>query len=294
MMERRGSWYLLTGFILGVVGGLVYAWVISPVKYIDAAPNALREDFKDQYRALIAAVYSYTGHLARAQARLDKLGDENSAQALALQAQRALSEGRPENETRNLGLLALALSPGSADIATTIPIIPSPSSAPGSTQSPTALSTQTELPPTPSPAALPDTPLATSATRTSAPTPTLLPSRTPTPTQGAPFVLLENNLDCSLGENQPLIWVDIRDASDQPVPGVEVVVSWEDGEDHFFTGLKPELGLGYADFSMSTGITYTVQLADGGQPVPDLVAAECENEDGERQWGAWHLVFIQP
>ena len=30
--ERRGPWYLLTGLVLGLAFGLVFAWVVSPVK----------------------------------------------------------------------------------------------------------------------------------------------------------------------------------------------------------------------------------------------------------------------
>jgi hypothetical protein len=75
---------------------------------------------------------------------------------------------------------------------------------------------------------------------------------------------------------------------------VEVTVVWEGGEDRFFTGLKPEKGPGYADFSMEPGVVYTLQLASGGQPVPDLSAAGCESESGESYWGSWSLVFARP
>jgi hypothetical protein len=39
----------LTGIVLGVILGLVYSWEISPVKYVDAPPSALRADFKDDF-----------------------------------------------------------------------------------------------------------------------------------------------------------------------------------------------------------------------------------------------------
>jgi hypothetical protein len=91
-----------------------------------------------------------------------------------------------------------------------------------------------------------------------------------------------------------LIQVETRDAAGQPVPGIEVIVTWESGEDRFFTGLKPELGAGYADFNMTPGESYRVRLADGGDPLLDLTAVECEAEDGSRYWGSWKLVFQQP
>jgi hypothetical protein len=75
---------------------------------------------------------------------------------------------------------------------------------------------------------------------------------------------------------------------------VELIVTWQGGEDHFFTGLKPELGLGYADFTMTPGVEYTLQLGAGGEPVTDLKPAECQAAGGARYWGSWRLIFIQP
>ncbi len=99
---------------------------------------------------------------------------------------------------------------------------------------------------------------------------------------------------CNPNLGGALIQVEARDAAGQPVPGVEILVLWDGNEDRFFTGLKPELGLGYADFTMTPGVTYLLRLAEGGQPVPDLTPSECDREDGERYWGSWLLVFVQP
>jgi hypothetical protein len=110
--DRRGSWYLLTGAVLGVALGLVYSWVISPVKYMDVPPYSLREDYKEQYRVLVALAFLYNGDLLRAQDRLAQLKDNDAAQAISMQAQRAMAEGRPEEEIRALNILASALSKG--------------------------------------------------------------------------------------------------------------------------------------------------------------------------------------
>jgi hypothetical protein len=95
-----------------------------------------------------------------------------------------------------------------------------------------------------------------------------------------------------LGE--PLLQIQALDAAGNPVPGVEVIVNWEGGEEHFFTGLKPEIGLGYADFAMSPGTAYTLRLTEVGEPVTDLIPSECEADSGDRFWGAWKVVFAQP
>ena len=65
---RRVPWSILFALLMGVGLGLGYTWVISPHPMMDAQPNALRGDFKDQYRSLIAAAYAATGNLPRAQA----------------------------------------------------------------------------------------------------------------------------------------------------------------------------------------------------------------------------------
>jgi hypothetical protein len=108
--DRRGSWYLLTGIVIGVALGLVYSWVVSPVRYIDAPPSALRADYKDDYRVLIAVAYLYSDDLVRAEDRLAQLKDDESATTLAMQAQRALAEGHSEEEIYALKTLANALN----------------------------------------------------------------------------------------------------------------------------------------------------------------------------------------
>ncbi len=289
--EKRGNWYLLTGLVLGVALGLVYSWVIAPVEYVDAPPYALRSDFKDQYRTLIAVAYLYNGDLERAVYRLGALQDADITRTLAMQAQQALAEGRPEIEIQALGRLAVALGQGPAPVAA--------SPVPASTQvSPTlALPSPTALLASPTVANSPQPTLTPISTlRTPQPTHTPLPtlSPTPTPTLGAPFVLQDVTQVCNPNLELPRLEVEVRDAAGQPVPSVELVVAWNAGEESFFTGLKPELGLGYADYDMTVGTVYTLRLAQGGQPVENLTPVECAAEDGSRFWGGWLVFFVQP
>jgi hypothetical protein len=107
-------------------------------------------------------------------------------------------------------------------------------------------------------------------------------------------VLQETRLVCNIDQPAPLIQVELLDATGQPVPSVEMVVTWEGGEDHFFTGLQPELSLGFADFAMEPGVVYAIHPAAGGQSVDELTAAECESGDNSRYWGSWFLTFVQP
>lgn len=315
MREERGPWYLLTGFLIGVALGVAYAWVISPVQYVDTSPVSLRADFKDQYRALIAAAYVANGDLARAEARLNLLGDADTARALTEQAQRTLAEGNDPRQAQALGLLAVRLGQGPEPVGPEPnPTDPSPSPTIPDAATPTAASGTPpgELTPPPEGAGdqTPGTPEAagtgassptitpggptSSPTRTPLPTGTPLPTRTPTPTPGAPFALQDSTFLCEPDLNQPLIQVLAENAAGEGVPGVEIIASWSAGENSFFTGLKPELGSGYADFAMTPGEVYSVRLAEGGLPVTDLTPGECEAEDGSRYWGSWLLVFSQP
>lgn len=302
MREERGPWYLLTGFVLGAFLGLVFAWVVAPVEYVNTSPASLRQNFKDQYRALIAAAYVANSDIARAQARLNLLDDADVARTLAEQAQRTLAEGGSPDAAQALALLALDLGQGPTPVLTQSPPAETPTLQPSPSEMPTStvgapvptLTTTGELEQTATLASSGTGTQTPEITRTALPTGTPLGTRTPTPTPGALFVLQESAFVCDPDLDQPLIQVVAEDGTGGQVPGVEIVVNWEGGEDHFFTGLKPEFGLGYADFTMDPEEVYTLRLADGGQAIPDLAAAECEAEDGSRYWGSWYLLFSQP
>lgn len=332
--ENRGPWYLLTGLLIGLVVGVLYAWRIQPVQYVDTAPDTLRADYKDRYRALIAQAYVVNGDLLRARARLELLKDPDLYRALAEQAQRTLAEDSDTEEARALGLLAVALgqAPGPALAVTLTPtepptatpvISPSPgaSTAPPTrtptritritvTPRPSATLSETDTlatsvaltaeaaPATSTPSTLSPTPRF-SATPTETPIPrptqTSAPTSTPSRTPGAPFVLETQEQICGQTLEEPLVQVEVEDSSGQPVAGAEVIVTWgATEEEHFFTGLKPELGLGYADFTLTPGRLYSVRIGEGGQAVSQLTPVACREAGEENTWGAWRLVFVQP
>jgi len=242
---------------------------------------------------MTALAYAADKDLPRARARLALIGDEDSAQTLAIQAQHALAEGGSQTEAQVLGLLAAAL--GQAPTPT-----PVTTSGTGTSQANQLLLT---------PAAIKTRDVSGEATPELAVTPSLeitlppqdtfipLPSRTPTATPGAPFTLQSRQFICDPNLKESLLQIQVFDASGQPVPGVQAMVTCsatEKCQDSFFTGLKPELGLGYADFTMTPEITYTLRLGEGGQPISDLTPAECQTSRAERYWGSWLLTFNQP
>ena len=259
----KGALVLLVALALGLAAGLGYAWGVNPVSYTDTSPASLRDDFRADYLTLVASAYDATGDLPRARARLALFAYADPSPVLAALAQQRLAQGWPEAEARALARLAADLQG---------PPVPS-SGSPASP--PTAAGT-----PTP--------------TRTVTPVPSPAPTRTPTSTPGAPFRLLAQDPVCDPDLGQSLLQVEVVDAAGQPVPGAEVRVVWDTGQDHFFTGLKPDLGVEYGDFTFAPGITYTVQLVDSDQPVTGLMAGECVADDGTRYPGSWLLRFQQP
>jgi gas vesicle protein len=306
--ERQPPIFLLTGLVIGVVLGLVYAWVFTPVETVETNPSTLSDDYKDSYRELIAVAYTASGDLGRAESRLALLGDEDPARALIVQAQLTLGEEGSESIAQALGALAAELS-GDSETLPTIDTGPTQektasktatSDAPTTTETPpptaTATATRTATKtPEPGETITPDEADETSGTQDPiAATATNPPTQIPSPTAGASFTLLEIALDCGREYNAPLIQVYTLNAANAPVPGVQIVVTWDDGVNTFYTGFKPELGLGYADFEMTPEIIYILQLTEGDKPVTGLAAQECQAGSGERYWGSWRLTFKQP
>ena len=307
MEQRRGPWYLFTGLILGAAAGLIYAWLISPVRYIETAPSSLRADFKDNYRSMIAAAYAADGDIGRAESRLTYLGDSDPRLALTNQAQQVIAKGGSQSEAEALARLAAAIAQ-QKQVTTQTPqrsqtslITPADTSAGlietgGVTQNPsTGTMTMT--------AAFADVSQANSSTpqpkpnytlTTGGQTSTISATSTSTPTPGNPFVLNERKQVCDQAQTEPLLQVQLNDAAGNPVAGVEIHVSWQNNEDTFFTGLMPDINPGYADFQMTPGIAYTLHLGDGGQPVSNLNAVSCTASGGKTYWGGWYILMQQP
>ncbi len=273
--EERGPWYLLTGVIIGIVLGVLYTRYIQPVQYVDTSPALLRSDFKDQYRVLISTAYTANGDLRRAKARLGLLKDPDIFRALSEQAQRTLAENGSSVEARSLGLLAIALGqapPGPALSVTQA--AQTPTSAP-SIATPAELTASTSV-----------------STDTTALTVTV-PKEIPASPEG-PYTLLKKERVCDQNLPAPMIQIQVTNQSNQPVSGVLLIITGTDGQERFYTGLKPEQGLGYADYTLDPAVVYSLQVGEGGEPVTDLSAAECQAADGARFWGAWSLTFVQP
>jgi hypothetical protein len=286
--ERRGPWYLLTGLIFGIVLGLVYAWVISPVQFTDAAPSSLRPEFKDAYRSLIAQAYLANQDIGRARGRLELLKDGKIAYELGAQAQRVVSAGGSPLEARALAQLAADLDRYRSG---QVPV--SQNATPGTSMPAQTLQSSAAAPT----ATLDEAQMILTATQ--APTATSTPQATFTPRAqtnlqpklSAPLVLKGRKEVCSADLPEGLLMVDVNDKDGKPIAGVRVDVTWDGGQDSFYTGLYPELSLGYADFAMKPNTKYSLRAGDGGEVVNDITPGQCTGSDGKTFLGGVRVVF---
>jgi len=292
---RRIPWGILLALLAGIGLGLVYAWVISPTRVVDSEPAALRADFKDHYRSAIAAAYGATGDLARAQARLSLLGDSDSIEALNAQAQRMLASGQLFDEADQVAALASALDQNGVDIPTSTPITQSTDNPTNTVNTVSALTSTFPASVSTSevPVQLTETPQAIE-TQTTSIAATPRPTRTFIPTAGAPFELTGQESVCDPNLPDGLLQVLVFNSNRRQMPGIEILITWEGGAENFFTGLKPELGNGYADYIMTADVIYTLQLKSGSDIASGLTAPTCQTPGGEAFYGGIKLTFQEP
>ncbi|MEI8131771.1 MAG: hypothetical protein WCG34_05020 [Leptolinea sp.] len=288
--RSRTPWYLLTGLLLGLAAGLgisVWWW---PVPYNYAAPSELNGAAKDQYRLSVARAYQSNRDSGRAYPRLDLLMDSDKAAVLSSQAQRSLA-ARSELDSQALALLAAGLDPAQRPNPA-IAIENSP------TVEPTLQAETTNTPSgiireiTPQETAEPGTPQATFAP-ISIPS-AEIPRATPTlfPTLSAPFIMKERAVDCK-SSTPGLLQIWIGNAGGQAIPGVRIQIAWKDGEEAFFTGLKPEINAGYADYEMTRDLTYSLRVGENGETINDLGVADCTSEGRPELAGGVILRFTE-
>jgi hypothetical protein len=238
-MKRAVLAFFLPAVVAGVVGGLLYTWVLDPIETYETTPDALRFQDKIAYLGIVSDLYALEGDLRRTEVWLAELGIEADGPVVAGLIERYLdSGGRPE-EVRSLAHLAKDLgASGGVLLVFASPPDPLPELTPTSPPQPGA-------------------------------SPTPAPSATPAPS----FRLVEQTSVCGMPDQPRLIAVRVLDAEGTELSGIEIVVSWATGQDRFFTGLQPEQGAGYADFEMAPEVEYDVSLADyGGEAVRGLTA----------------------
>jgi len=297
----RAPWYLLTGFLIGLIGGTVFSVFLWPVPYDFALPSELNADSKDAYRLLVARAYYADGDSGRALPRLNLLNDLNTAESLGAQAQVALGQNR-EIDSSALARLALSLDTNGR---------PEPSDSgtiSGETLEPTGSEISVSTPAIQETADTSSgdisTPQPDEVTKSATPYPTIsslnfpaaeIPRSTPTlfPTLSAPYILKERAADCGRSLRPGLLQIWVENATGRAMPGVRIQINWKDGEETFFTGLKPDINSGYADFEMTAGTVYSLRVGENGETVSGLGTADCTPEGHPERAGGMVLRFTE-
>ena len=99
----------LIAIIVGLVLGLLYGWIVSPVEYVDTTPETLRDDYRTDYVLMTAEVYRDHLDLDLAARQLAILGSQPPAQTAAHALDYALSAGYPPADIALLQVLATDL-----------------------------------------------------------------------------------------------------------------------------------------------------------------------------------------
>lgn len=103
-------------------------------------------------------------------------------------------------------------------------------------------------------------------------------------------------LTCAEEPDESHLQVSVRDQRGRDLPNIAVEIHWATGEDVLYTGLKPERGIGYADFQAAS-TTYSVTIQNSQSDVAENLIvgdapANCKNDRGQTPRG-WKLVFQQ-
>lgn len=288
--RRLVAWFpLIVGLALGTAGALYFAWTLAPLEEFNTLPWQLNKEDRDAYMVAVAQNFAYDRDINRALERLLLLQapSDSFINPFDRVAETACELARTDFIATNSGrdailsMQALYQSQGRTGCADEIIVasagvnvvetLPAPPTA-TPTLAPPASKTPTPM--------LPDVQPTTGGGRI---VPTTPPQRD--------FVLVRIEPFCDT-EISGVIEVYVQEANGDGIPGQPVRVRWEEGEDTFFTGLKPERGPAYADFQMTLNRGYTVEMPGRSDPSPQpLAALPCTTAAGDQAIQSYFVVF---
>lgn len=218
--QQRPPLYLITGLILGLLAGLIVAWILWPPRVVDVSPASLDEADKEQYRLMAAFAFAASGDLGRAGARIALLEDGDPVRALTTQAQTALASNATQREARALAALASAIQEFVSNQAAAAESINTPNPE-----------DQDQV----------ATPFESGA-------------------EAAVYELENQELVCNSAENPPYLQLFIFDPNANPKAGVQLELESEEGVVPLSTGLRPEMSPGYAEFILTPRVRYSLSI----------------------------------
>lgn len=274
---------MLVGFVLGVAGGLYFAWELAPVEEVDTAPWQLSRQGQADYVVAVMLAYAQDSDLSRAVTRLLELrvpGDPIQHVAeVACDLARTGYVAEPGGDRAIRAMMTFYQLQGRSGCADQLmPGVPQPS--------PTfdlVIAATPTLPPPPTKTNTPegfiDGPTAT---------PTVRVAPTVAPQQRFTVVRLERFCDADFAAT---IEVYVQETGGTPLPGQRVRVRWDDGESIFITGVKPGRGRDYADFTMEPDISYTVDMPGLSDPSDVMISSGCFDATGQQTRASYRVVF---
>ena len=214
---------------------------------------------------------------------------------LAAQAQRLMAEGGNPEDARALAALEDALRATPQPVAEAA----TPAAGPANPTSSEPEPEVTRTTPVETATVDPDRAILTPTAQPSGAAtvnPTLTPRATQLPESviNAVFTLEDKREVCVPGAEEILLQIEVLDRDGEPLPGMRIQVTWDGGEDYFFTGLYPQVHLGYADFSMEPDVPYNVRVGERGQLETGLSSVECTTSSGQTYFGGLWLTFQVP
>ena len=285
---QRPRWFvswvgLLVGLAIGLGGGLYIAWGLFPVIETNTRPDQLRPDDKAQYIVAITLSYAYDGDLNAVIQRLNQL--DLGGDPIQAVADTACDLARSGYIDSTSGLRAVRsmqtfyrLQGKRSCADTIIPDVQDPQiiQVTVPTETPTL-----PPPPTKTPAAIP--------TPTSA---NVVVVPTSPPQRRYEGVVFDTFCDTQLSG---IIEVYVQERGTQRgIGGEPVRVRWDDGESVFVTGMKPERSVGYADFQMEAGVSYTIAMPERSDPASgNIVAEPCFTETGDEAISSYRVSFLR-
>lgn len=272
--KSRTPIYVVIGIIglaIGLGLGLFYTWQVDPIIERNTRPDKLREEDQINYVIGIGLDYAYTGDLNRAYGLLAEVEPgkdpfqiaadtvcvltrqgqvQTSADIQAIRDLISVFQGQPDVQANcDLAVFAtpIALTP---TVTVDVPN-PTPSSAPIATKTATPeIPVVVETIPVNPEATLPDV--------------------------GGQMDVASQRQFCN-ADNPGMLEIYVQEETSIQIPGVLIEVRWAgvggQQTQRFYTGLKPERGLGFADFKMESGVAYFVSLPDFGITTERLVAS---------------------
>lgn len=269
---------MIVGLLLGLVGGLIYTWFVVPLKYFDTYPPMLAENYRQDWIRMATWSYGLDGNWERTQTRLLNLPASEIALVSGQVFERAATGGQSAEVLERIAGLASTYG----------------ASGPGISLYASGGNDGVLAPPTVEPQPSPTVPLVErmpTAVRTDE---TPRPRTTPRPSATAlamtePIMIISQTLSCEL---EPFLAVSLevsrtvtvrgREVQEQVgLPMREVWLIWDDGADRAITGLRPQKGLGYADFVVVADRTYNLYIdTPSGRPILTLQVEPCLPTEG--------------